>query len=57
MAISTEYIYNRVSDLIQKQQSGYMSSAFFTGDQIRIVTAKTTAGGKCSIDLLFEFED
>jgi len=28
-----------------------------TGEQIKIVTAKTTAGGKCSIDLLFEYED
>ena len=30
--ISTQYIYERVSDLIQKQQAGYMSSSSFNRD-------------------------
>jgi len=33
------------------------NNTFNFGEQIRIETFKTTAGGKCSIDLLFEFED
>jgi len=32
MAFSTEYIYERVSDLIQKQQAGYMASSSFNRD-------------------------
>jgi hypothetical protein len=32
MAFSTQYIYERVSDLIQKQQAGYMASSSFNRD-------------------------
>jgi hypothetical protein len=32
MAFSTQYIYDRVSDLIQKQQAGYMASSSFNRD-------------------------
>jgi hypothetical protein len=32
MAFSTQYIYERVSDLIQKQQAGYMPSSSFNRD-------------------------
>lgn len=41
------------------QYSGSITgnNTFASLEQIRIVTAKTTAGGKCSIDLLFEYED
>ena len=41
------------------QASGSITgnNTFNSGEQIRIETFKTTAGGKCSIDLLFEFED